>query len=279
MLWLLIFSLWAFRTVTYGHQAGRPAARIMLFLLAILGILQVIVSSIDLIESPAATAPTRPGARTCTEAIAPALLVFVAEAAVVLVEEAELVLVDVLTLELLVTDTEPFDNVVDDSAPGSETLSDVVVRTVPIIKVTEGDEESSPLPVDDADSETGAEEEASSVVLDPVIIAEEGAVVEAAATDVKGAVLAAAPLKPGRKLGEYVAVPAYCGQPGTVVLGGARPPPQSRGSQTSPLEGTYQITLAPAGELTSDVVHPVRSVFADASAAAVMMRNTERCMS
>jgi len=50
-------------------------------------------------------------------------------------------------------------------------------------------------------------------------------------------VVAAAP-NPGRKLGEYVAVPAYCGQPGTVVLGGARPPPQSRKSQSSPVPGT-----------------------------------------
>ena len=28
-----------------------------------------------------------------------------------------------------------------------------------------------------------------------------------------------------------IAVPLYCGQPGTSVLGGARPPPQSKGSQ------------------------------------------------
>jgi len=62
-------------------------------------------------------------------------------------------------------------------------------------------------------------------------------------------------------------VPEYRGQPGTVVLGGAVPPPQSSGSQSSPVPGTYQMTLAPAGELTSEVVHPVRSVFAAAKAA------------
>lgn len=51
------------------------------------------------------------------------------------------------------------------------------------------------------------------------------------------AVVEGAP-NPGKKLGEYVAVPAYCGHPGTVVLGGARPPPQSRRLQSSPVPGT-----------------------------------------
>lgn len=46
------------------------------------------------------------------------------------------------------------------------------------------------------------------------------------------------------KRGEYVAVPEYAAQPGTVVLGGARPPPQSRNSHSSPLPGTYQIRVA-----------------------------------
>lgn len=44
--------------------------------------------------------------------------------------------------------------------------------------------------------------------------------------------------------GEYVSVPEYCGHPGTVVLGGARPPPQSRKSHTSPEPGTYQTRVA-----------------------------------
>jgi hypothetical protein len=38
--------------------------------------------------------------------------------------------------------------------------------------------------------------------------------------------------------GEYVAVPTYPSQPGTVVFGGARPPPQSRNEQISPVPGT-----------------------------------------
>lgn len=54
----------------------------------------------------------------------------------------------------------------------------------------------------------------------------------------------------------------YCGHPGTSVFGGARPPPQSRGSQSSPVPGTYQATEAPAGEDMSVVVQPVRSVLA-----------------
>jgi hypothetical protein len=67
---------------------------------------------------------------------------------------------------------------------------------------------------------------------------------EAAATTGTEVDEATAP-KPGRKSGEYVAVPSYCAQPGTVVLGGARPPPQSRNEQISPESGTYQIRLAP----------------------------------
>lgn len=44
--------------------------------------------------------------------------------------------------------------------------------------------------------------------------------------------------------GAYVAVPVYSGQPGTVDLGGARPPPQSRNAHTSPVPGTYHRRLA-----------------------------------
>ena len=61
-----------------------------------------------------------------------------------------------------------------------------------------------------------------------------------------------------------MAVPLYRGQPGTSVLGGARPPPQSRGAQISPVPGTYQAMDAPAGEETSVEVQPLRSVLARA---------------
>lgn len=62
-----------------------------------------------------------------------------------------------------------------------------------------------------------------------------------------------------------MAVPEYRGQPGTLVLGGARPPPQSRKSQSSPVPGTYQAMEAPAGEETSVEVQPVKSVRASAT--------------
>lgn len=41
-----------------------------------------------------------------------------------------------------------------------------------------------------------------------------------------------------RKLGVGVAVPEYRGHPGTPVLGGARPPPQSGTEQTSRVSGS-----------------------------------------
>jgi hypothetical protein len=50
--------------------------------------------------------------------------------------------------------------------------------------------------------------------------------------------VSAAPPKPDMYSGEYVAVPTYPSQPGTVVFGGARPPPQSRNEQISPVPGT-----------------------------------------
>lgn len=43
-----------------------------------------------------------------------------------------------------------------------------------------------------------------------------------------------------------VRVPEYKGQPGTSVLGGARPPPQSSRSQISPVSGSYQCTIPSA---------------------------------
>lgn len=64
-------------------------------------------------------------------------------------------------------------------------------------------------------------------------------------------------------------MPEYAAQPGTVVLGGARPPPQSRKSQSSPVSGTYHAIEAPAGEETSVEVQPTRSVRARAMVAKV----------
>jgi hypothetical protein len=69
-------------------------------------------------------------------------------------------------------------------------------------------------------------------------------------------------------------VPEYAAQPGTVVLGGARPPPQSSISQSSPVPGTYQAYDAPAGEETSVRVQPSRSVRARARVAKVAAART-----
>ncbi|KAI1734214.1 hypothetical protein F4680DRAFT_454207 [Xylaria scruposa] len=53
-------------------------------------------------------------------------------------------------------------------------------------------------------------------------------------------------------------------QPGTVVFGGARPPPQSRSSQISPVSGTYQIRLAPPYATVCEDTQPPMSVLAAA---------------
>ena len=70
-------------------------------------------------------------------------------------------------------------------------------------------------------------------------------------------------------------MPVYCGQPGTEYFGGARPPPQSRKSQSSPVPGTYQAMDAPAGDETSVEVQPVRSVLARATEAKDAAMKTE----
>lgn len=75
-----------------------------------------------------------------------------------------------------------------------------------------------------------------------------------------------------------MAVPEYSGQPGTVVMGGAIPPPQSRNEHISPVPGTYQSTLAPPYAMTSLLVQPERSVFAVAKAAKPMSMRQERIL-
>ena len=61
-----------------------------------------------------------------------------------------------------------------------------------------------------------------------------------------------------------------------MVFGGALPPPQSKGAQSSPVPGTYQATEAPAGEVRSVVVQPVRSVFAETEVVRMWKRRSER---
>jgi hypothetical protein len=68
-------------------------------------------------------------------------------------------------------------------------------------------------------------------------------------------------VNPAQNDGVAVSVPSYKGQPGTVVLGGARPPPQSRSSQISAVSASYQITSG-VGSETLVEVQPPRSVLA-----------------
>lgn len=70
-------------------------------------------------------------------------------------------------------------------------------------------------------------------------------------------------------------MPEYCGQPGTVVLGGALPPPQSSMSQSSPVPGTIQAYEAPAGDEMSVRVQPSRSVRASAKVAKAAVAKIE----
>lgn len=88
--------------------------------------------------------------------------------------------------------------------------------SVPVTTITELEE------ADDEDSSSLDEEVA--------------VVVSAAPLDVDVTVAASGSAE--RKLGVTVAVPEYSGQPGTPVLGGARPPPQSGTVQISSVSGS-----------------------------------------
>jgi hypothetical protein len=59
-------------------------------------------------------------------------------------------------------------------------------------------------------------------------------------------------------------VPEYNGHPGTSVRGGARPPPQSLGSQTSPLRGSNQWTIPSSQVVKLWVSQAARTRFAPA---------------
>jgi hypothetical protein len=50
MLWLMLLLLWSIRVFLGGPSAAAPATRVLLYLLALLGVLQVIVTSIDILE-------------------------------------------------------------------------------------------------------------------------------------------------------------------------------------------------------------------------------------
>jgi hypothetical protein len=50
MLWLMILLLWALHTALYGAAVAAPAARIIYLLLFLLGLLQLLISTIEAIE-------------------------------------------------------------------------------------------------------------------------------------------------------------------------------------------------------------------------------------
>jgi hypothetical protein len=130
----------------------------------------------------------------------------------------------------------------EDFIPTEEVDMDSVAEPVEVVIETEPDETGleeltnpeSPVSLGEAFVDEG-----------PVIMAVKGDVEVAATLAVEETAAAEPSLNPGKKLGEYVAVPEYSGQPGTVVIGGAIPPPQSRKEQISPVPGTYHSTLAP----------------------------------
>lgn len=51
MLWLMVFVLWCVRLSITGPSAASPAASVILYLMVLLGVLQVIVDAIELVES------------------------------------------------------------------------------------------------------------------------------------------------------------------------------------------------------------------------------------
>jgi len=50
MLWLIVFISWSLRVAMSGHAAAQPAMKVILFLIAILGLAQIIVSTIVVLE-------------------------------------------------------------------------------------------------------------------------------------------------------------------------------------------------------------------------------------
>jgi hypothetical protein len=72
-------------------------------------------------------------------------------------------------------------------------------------------------------------------------------------------------------VGTYV--PVWPAHPGTLVLGGARPPPQSSGSQISPVFGSNQWTMPSSQVVKLWVEQPAKTIFANTSSDATVERN------
>jgi len=50
MLWLMLLLLWSIRVILGGPSATAPVTRVLLHLLALLGVLRVVVTTIEIIE-------------------------------------------------------------------------------------------------------------------------------------------------------------------------------------------------------------------------------------
>jgi len=51
MIWLFLFMLWSITVVFYGPATGRPAAKMLVYLVALLGFLHVLVTVIEILQS------------------------------------------------------------------------------------------------------------------------------------------------------------------------------------------------------------------------------------
>lgn len=50
MLWLPLFLLWSFTVAIHGAHAGRDSAKLLLYLMALLGFLHVLVRGIEVVQ-------------------------------------------------------------------------------------------------------------------------------------------------------------------------------------------------------------------------------------
>jgi hypothetical protein len=112
---------------------------------------------------------------------------------------------------------------------------------------------SAPVPVPDTLAVTPvltgpAVDEDTTPSLSPLVttvVATAAAVVAVVSTTTTPPLVVVPPalVNPVQNCGVTVSVPSYSGHPGTVLLGGARPPPQSINSQISPVSGTYHSSV------------------------------------
>lgn len=117
-------------------------------------------------------------------------------------------------------------------APLAVAFEDLSVAVTTITVVEEDDDDDD----DDEDKEPASDDQ--EVEEDSALAVVAAAAVVSTATLEATVVVTGASGSAERKLGVGVAVPEYRGHPGTPVLGGARPPPQSGAEQISRVSGS-----------------------------------------